>query len=181
MSNIYPLNPTHSLLRAHLRQRVADTFGTALTYPREAEALAADVLRRTGECLSPSTLKRFLGLVTTAALPAAYAALLADSILLEERGLNAFEELTVYVRFSHENLLEYLVARQLLATAGILMPALLHAAAAQYTAGRRVELLKWLLLFGLQRQDYAAVAEVFDVALEEYELHTMSHFLGLIS
>ena len=61
------------------------------------------------------------------------------------------------------------------------MPALLHAAAAQYAAGRRVELLKWLLLFGLQRQDYAAVAGVFDVALEEYELHTMSHFLGLIS
>ena len=174
------MNPTHSLLRAHLRQRVADTFGTALTYPREAEALAADVLRRTGERLSPSTLKQFLGLVTTVVLPAAYAALLADSILLEERGLNAFEELTVYVRFGHENLLEYLVARQLLATAGILMPALLHAAAAQYAAGRRVELLKWLLLFGLQRQDYATVAEVFDVALEKYELHAMSHFLGLI-
>ena len=124
------MNPTHSLLRAHLWQRVADTFGTALTYPREAEALAA-VLRRTGERLSPRTLKRFLGLVTTVALPAAYAALLADGILIEGRGLNAFEELTVYVRFGHENLLEYLVARQLLATAGILTPALLHAVAAQ--------------------------------------------------
>ena len=176
------MNATHSLLRAHLRQRVADTFGTALTYPRKAEALAADVLRRTGERLSPSTLKRFLGLVTTVALPAAYAALLADGILLEERGLNAFEELTVYVRFGHENLLEYLVARQLLATAGILTPALLHAVAAQYAvAGRRVELLEWLLRFGLQRQGCAAVAGVFDVALEEYELHALSHFLGLIS
>ena len=95
------MNATHSLLRAHLRQRVADTFGTALTYAREAEALAADVLRRTDERLSPSTLKRFFGLVTTVALPAAYAALLADGILLEEQGLNAFEELTVYVRFGH--------------------------------------------------------------------------------
>ena len=63
------MNPTHSLLRAHLRQRVAGTFGTALTYPREAEALAA-VLRRTGERLSPRTLKRFFGLVTAVALPA---------------------------------------------------------------------------------------------------------------
>ena len=136
------MNPIHSLLRTHLRQRVVDTFGTALTYPREAEALAA-VLRRTSKRLSPSTLKRFFGLVTTIALPAAYAALLADGILLEERGLNAFEELTVYVRFGHENLLECLLARQLLATAGILTPALLHAVAAQYTAAdRRVELLK---------------------------------------
>ena len=105
-----PMNPTHSLLRTHLRQRVADTFGTALTYLREAEALAA-VLLRTGERLSPSNLKRFLGLLAAVVLPAAYAALLADGILLEERGLNAFEELTVYVRFGHENLLEYLVAR----------------------------------------------------------------------
>ena len=105
------MNATHSLLRAHLRQRVADTFGTALTYPREAEALAANVLRRTGERPSPSTLKRFLGLVTTVALPATYATLLADGILLKERALNAFKELTVYVRFGHENLLEYLVAR----------------------------------------------------------------------
>ena len=39
------MNATHNLLCAHLRQRVADTFGTALTYPREAKALAA-VLRR---------------------------------------------------------------------------------------------------------------------------------------
>ena len=82
-------------------------------------------------------------MVTAVALPATYAALLADGILLEERDLNAFEKLTVYVRFDHENLLECLVARQLLATAGILTPALLHAVAAQYTAaGRRVELLK---------------------------------------
>ena len=174
------MNATHNLLCAHLRQRVADTFGTALTYPRGA--LAAEVLRRTSERLSPSTLKRFFGLVTAVALPATYAALLADGILLEERDLNAFEKLTVYVRFGHENLLECLVARQLLATAGILTPALLHAVAAQYTAaGRRVELLEWLLRFGLQRQDYAAVAGAFDVALEEYELHALSHFLGLIS
>ena len=174
------MNATHNLLCAHLRQRVADTFGTALTCPRGA--LAAEVLRRTSERLSPSTLKRFFGLVTAVALPASKAALLADGILLEERDLNAFEKLTVYVRFGHENLLECLVARQLLATAGILTPALLHAVAAQYTAaGRRVELLEWLLRFGLQRQDCAAVAGVFDVALEEYELHALSHFLGLIS
>ena len=135
------MNATHNLLCAHLRQRVADTFGTALTYPRGA--LAAEVLRRTSERLSPSTLKQFFGLVTAVALPASKAALLADGILLEERDLNAFEKLTVYVRFDHENLLECLVARQLLATAGILTPALLHAVAAQYTAaGRRVELLK---------------------------------------
>ena len=44
-SNLYPMNATHNLLCTHLRQRVADTFGTALTYPREAKALAA-VLRR---------------------------------------------------------------------------------------------------------------------------------------
>ena len=99
------MNPAYSLLRAHLRQRIADTFNTALTYPREAEALAAEVLRRTSERLSHSTLKWFFGLVTAVALAAAYAALLADSILLEERGLNAFEELMVYVRFGHENLL----------------------------------------------------------------------------
>ena len=69
-----------------------------------------------------------------------------------------------------------------MATASTLTPVLLHAAAAQYAvAGRRVELLKWLLFFGLQRQGYAAVAEVFDMALEEYELRAMSHFLGLIS
>ena len=74
------------------------------------------------------------------------------------------------------------MARQLLAKAGTLTPALLHTVAAQYTAaGRRFELLEWLPRFGLQRQDYAAVAGTFDVALEEYELHTMSHFLGLIS
>ena len=73
------------------------------------------------------------------------------------------------------------MARQLLAAVGTLMPTLLHAAAVQYTAvGRRVELLKWLLLFGLQRQDYEAVAEVFDVALEEYKLRAISHFLSLI-
>ena len=62
------MNATHNLLCAHLRQRVADTFGTALTYPRGA--LAAEVLRRTSERLSPSTLKRFFGLVTAVALPA---------------------------------------------------------------------------------------------------------------
>ena len=74
------------------------------------------------------------------------------------------------------------MTRQLLAKAGTLTPALLHAVAAQYTAaGRRVELLEWLLRFDLQQQDHAAVAGAFDVALEEYELQTMSHFLGLIS
>ena len=112
--------------------------------PARSQGLGSrDAPRRTSERLLPSTLKRFFGLVTAVALPASKAALLADGILLEERDLNAFEKLTVYVRFGHENLLECLVARQLLATAGILTPALLHAVAAQYTAaGRRVELLK---------------------------------------
>lgn len=31
----------------------------------------------------------------------------------------------------------------------------------------------------MQRQDHTADAEVFDVDLEEYELHALSHFLGL--
>ena len=138
--------------------------------------------RRISERLLSSTLKWLFGLVTAFALPATYVALLADGILLEKRGMNAFEELMVYMRFGHENLLEYLVTRQLLTTAGTFTPALLHAVAAQYTAaGRRVELLEWLLRFGLQRQDCAAVAGVFNVALEEYELHALSHFLGLIS
>ena len=39
-SNLYPMNATQNLLCVHLRQRVADTFSTALTYPREAETLA---------------------------------------------------------------------------------------------------------------------------------------------
>ena len=64
------MNPIHSLLRTHLRQRVADTFGTALTYPHEAKVLAAEVLRRTSERLLSSTLKWLFGLVTAFALPA---------------------------------------------------------------------------------------------------------------
>ena len=162
------------LVQRFVRQRVYDG---PLGFDKDA--VLRDYLRALDEGRRGWQLPK-PALPTAAALPAAYAALLADGILLEERGLNAFEELTVYVRFGHENLLEYLVARQLLATAGGLTGTLLHAVAAQYAAaGRRVELLKWLLLFGLQRRDFAAEAETFDVALEEYELHALSHFLGL--
>ena len=168
-----PASPLE-LVQRFVRQRVYDG---PLGFDKDA--VLRDYLRALDEGRRGWQLpKAALPAATT--LPAAYTALLADGILLEERGLNAFEELTVYVRFGHENLLEYLVARQLLAAVGTLTPALLHAVATQYAAaGRRVELLKWLLLFGLQRGDYAAVAEVFDVNLEEYELHALSHFLGL--
>ena len=162
------------LVQRFVRQRVYDG---PLGFDKDA--VLRDYLRALDEGRRGWQLSK-PALPTASTLPAAYAALLADGILLEERGLNAFEELTVYVRFGHENLLEYLVARQLLATAGSLTGTLLHTVAAQYAAaGRRVELLKWLLLFGLQRRDFGAVAEVFDVALEEYELHALSHFLGL--
>ena len=168
-----PVSPLE-LVQRFVRQRVYDG---PLGFDKDA--VLRDYLRALDEGRRGWQLSK-PGLPAAAALPAAYAALLADGILLEERGQNDFGELVVFVRFGHENLLEYLVARQLLATAGGLTPTLLHTVAAQYAAaGRRVELLKWLLLFGLQRQDHAAVAEVFDVALEEYELHALSHFLGL--
>ena len=168
-----PVSPLE-LVQRFVRQRVYDG---PLGFDKDT--LLRDYLRALDEGRRGWQLSK-TSLPTAASLPAAYAALLADGILLEERGQNDFGELIVFVRFGHENLLEYLVARQLLATAGSLTPALLHAVAAQYAAaGRRVELLKWLLLFGLQRQDHATVAEIFDVPLEEYELHALSHFLGL--
>ena len=36
-----------------------------------------------------------------------------------------------------------------------------------------------MILFGLQGHECVALAEVFDLPLEEYELHALSHFLGL--
>ena len=168
-----PASPL-SLVQRFVQQRI---FSGPLGF--EKDALLRDYLAALADGRHGWLLAR-PALPAATARPAAYAALLADGILREERGVSALGELTLYVRFGHENLLEYLVARQLLAASGELTPALMHRVVADYAAaGRRVELLKWLLLFGLQQHWHTAVAEVFDLPLEEYELHALSHFLGL--
>ncbi|MDE7096744.1 MAG: hypothetical protein K2O47_04540, partial [Muribaculaceae bacterium] len=53
----------------HLLMRVEETYGKEVLTPLQFEALAEDILRRTGKLLSPTTLKRLWGYLKEAQTP----------------------------------------------------------------------------------------------------------------
>lgn len=51
------------ILPETIRQQLSATFGLALRYPSDFDALAMDIAERTGQSLSVNTLKRMCGLI----------------------------------------------------------------------------------------------------------------------
>lgn len=52
-----------------LKEAVAGTFGKTLDSPADFDALALSIQGKTGECISPTTLKRLFGYVKPATVP----------------------------------------------------------------------------------------------------------------
>ncbi|MBC6988878.1 hypothetical protein [Hymenobacter sp. BT491] len=164
-----------TLLRAFLHQRVHSTrFGF------EKTALLNTLIKAILENQTNWQLRRtdFDELILR--YYAAYEELLTDGILREERSIGPWQEVDTYIRFGHDTLLEYMVARHWLETRKGFTLELARAVVAATTAlGHRLEVVKYLVLFALQQKQFAELSKIFDLALSESELVELGHFLGM--
>lgn len=110
----------------------------------------------------------------------AYNELVSYGILKELSILNKFKVYVPFIKFGHDNLFEFLIAKHLIEEHGTFSHELLQKVTKNYVGNeKRIDIIKHITLMGLEEGKYEELQFLFSLPLKDYELNTLGHVLGM--
>ncbi len=110
----------------------------------------------------------------------AYKELLSFGILKESYIPNKFKVYQTFVKFGHDTLFEFLIAKHWIMEFKTFSHALLLNVTKAYSGNeKRIDIVKHIALMGLEEGKFDELQHIYELKLEEYELNRLSHVLGI--
>lgn len=109
-----------------------------------------------------------------------YKELLSYGILKESQVANKYKVYQTFVKFGHDTLFEFLIAKHWVSESQNFSYALLEKISKTYEGNeKRIDIIKHIVLIGIDEGKFNELARVFELPLNDYELNRLSHIIGI--
>ncbi len=110
----------------------------------------------------------------------AYKELLSFGILKESYIPNKFKVYQTFIKFGHDTLYEFLIAKHWIMECQTFSHKLLVNVTKAYSGNeKRIDIIKHIALMGLEEGKFDELKYIYELQLEDYELNRLSHVLGI--
>ena len=169
------IHSNHDILNEFMRHRIYKG-----KYGFEKTEIFNAILTNTDYGRKSITVKKSDIVVLINQYSRAYKELLSFGILKENSVQNKFKVYQTFIKFGHDTLYEFLIAKHWIMEFKTYSHKLLLSVAKTYSGKeKRIDIINHIALMGLEESSFEELQYLFELPLEEYELNSLSHILGI--